>query len=80
MFKLFRAVARLTGNVGVGVLGAVLLVAAFAFLVALALGFNMFVVALVWNWLGLHSVFGVASTLGFWSVALVALAMLFLGV
>lgn len=55
---------------GVGVIFIVL----FILLFAISTAFTALLVALVWNWLGLHSVFG-AGELTFWQVVGVAIGI-----
>lgn len=52
----------------VGIIGFLLL---FALLFVIGTAFTAFFVALIWNWIGLHAVFGLGA-LSFWEVVGVA--------
>lgn len=71
MSDIFKAL----GITGLGVLGIMLFVA-LLFIIGTAL--TAFFVALIWNWLGLCSVFGL-SPLSFWGVVAVAAGLNFVG-
>lgn len=66
--------AQKTGLVGLGIIGVILLI---AILFVIGTAFTAFFVALIWNWIGLHTVFGV-SALSFWQVVGVAAAINFI--
>lgn len=64
-----------TGLIGLGVVGIILLaILLFAFGTAIA----AFFVALIWNWIGLHALFG-ASALTFWQCVGIGAALNFIG-
>jgi hypothetical protein len=60
-----------TGLVGLGVIGIIILV---LFLFVIGTAVTALVVALIWNWIGLCTLFG-ASHLTFWQVVGVAAAI-----
>lgn len=61
-------------GLGIGAIGVVGLILLVAILFVLGTAFTAFVVALAWNWLGLHTVFG-AAALSFWKVVGVAVGI-----
>lgn len=73
---LFIKVLKGIGWSGLGIMGVVLLI---ALIVLPAIVFNSLLVALVWNWLGLHAVFG-AAALGFWPVVGIGVVLIVIGI
>lgn len=56
---------------GLGAIGIIGIIILIAVMFAIATTFTAFFVALIWNWIGLHAVFGL-SALSFWEVVGVA--------
>lgn len=65
---------KILGWLGLGALGTVGVILLVVTIWALATAFTAVIVALVWNWCGLHSVFH-AGALTFWQVVGVAAAI-----
>lgn len=67
----------LLATLGIGTLGIVGLIVLFCVLFVIGTAFTAFFVALIWNWLGLHTLFGLGA-LSFWQVVGVAAALNFI--
>lgn len=68
----------LLAMLGIGTLGVVAIVAIIALFFVIGTAFTAFFVALIWNWIGLHTVFGL-SALSFWGCVGVAAGLNLLG-
>lgn len=64
----------LLAALGIGTIGIVGIIVFIALIFALATAFTAFFVALIWNWIGLYTLFGLGP-LSFWQVIGVAAAL-----
>jgi hypothetical protein len=63
---------------GIGTIGIVGIIILIALFFVIGTAFTAFFVALIWNWIGLHALFG-AAALSFWQVVGVAAALNLIG-
>lgn len=57
--------SELLAALGIGTLGVIAIILIIAIFFVIGTAFTAFFVALIWNWIGLHTVFG-AAALSFW--------------
>lgn len=65
---------KIISALGIGTIGVIGIIVFIALCFVVGTAFTAFFVALIWNWIGLHSLFGLGA-LSFWQVVGVAAAL-----